>query len=198
MKKTFRDIFGFCDFHNLYASIADQLEPGDSIAEVGVMYGHSVAYMSEYLRELNKRVTFYTVDLWDAVGVPEFNKEDDEILTHEFGADYQLKIKDDPNIFYKKFLGNMAETGNLPYITPLKLSSTDAAEYVPDQSLRFCFIDANHTYDAVKKDIEVWRKKVMPRGILAGHDYFWTTVKPAVDEAFPNVNVIGTSWWIEL
>jgi hypothetical protein len=51
------------------------------------------------------------------------------------------------------------------------------------------------TYEAVRDDIDVWKKKVISNGILAGHDYPWDGVKKAVDETFPNVNVIGTSWW---
>lgn len=198
MTKSFRDIFGFCDFHDLYASIAEQLEDGDAIAEVGVMYGHSAAFMAELLRSMKKRVTFYVVDRWDDVGVPEFHVPNDAILTQQFGADYENQIKNDPNIFYKKFLRNMKDTGNIAQITPLKLSSLEAAELIPDNSLRFCFIDAMHTYEAVTADIAAWRTKVVRGGILAGHDYPWTTVKPAVDEAFPDVNVIGTSWWTEL
>lgn len=194
-KITFRDIFGFCDFHDLYKSIADQLEEGDQIAEVGVMYGHSVAFMSEYLKHLNKKAVIYAVDMWDDVGVPEFNKENDQILTSMFGADYSEAFKRDPNIFYKKFLSNMAHSDNLENIVPLKLPSVDASNLIKDKSLKFCFIDANHTYEFVKQDIEAWRKKIIPGCILAGHDYGWEGVKQAVDEAFPNVNVIGSSWW---
>lgn len=192
---TFRDIFGFCDFHDLYKSIADQLEEGDQIAEVGVMYGHSVAFMSEYLRHIKKKAVIYAVDMWDDVGVPEFNKENDQVLTSMFGPDYSEAFKKDPNIYYKKFLSNMSHSGNLESIVPLKLPSVDASNLIKDQSLKFCFIDANHTYEFVKQDIEAWRQKIIPGCILAGHDYGWEGVKQAVDEAFPNVNVIGSSWW---
>jgi hypothetical protein len=195
MSKTFRDIFGFCDFHDLYQTVAEQLEDGDVIAEVGVMYGHSVAFMAECLRRQNKNVKYYVIDRWDDIGVPEFHVSNDVALTAQFGPNYTEDIKADPNLFYKKFLRNMSETGNLPYITPLKLSSVEAAEFVSDNTLKFCFIDAMHTYEAVRDDIDVWKKKVISNGILAGHDYPWDGVKKAVDETFPNVNVIGTSWW---
>lgn len=195
---SFRDIFGFCDFHDLYYNVAEQLEDGDKIAEVGVMYGHSSAYMVDCIKKMNKRVTLYSVDLWDDVGVPEFNKDGDEILTNIFGKDYRNKMKNDPNIYYKKFLQNMVKSNNLDYIVPLKMSSVEASELFIDKSLKFCFIDAMHTYEAVKKDIEVWKPKIIQGCILAGHDYFWTGVKEAVDEAFPNVNVVGTSWWINV
>ena len=192
---SFKNIFGFCDFHDLYHSVASQLEDGDKIAEVGVMYGHSVAFMDHCIKSMNKRVNIYAVDMWDNVGVPEFNKENDEVLTNMFGVNYSEKYKADPNIFYKLFLTNMAYCNSLDTVVPIKLPSVEASNLIEDKSLKFCFIDANHDYEFVKQDIEAWRKKIIPGCILAGHDYFWTGVKPAVDEAFPNVNVIGTSWW---
>ena len=33
------------------------------------------------------------------------------------------------------------------------------------------FIDAAHDYESTKRDIEIWRKKVKPGGILCGHDF---------------------------
>jgi hypothetical protein len=193
---TFKNIFGFCDFHDLYYNIAQQLNDGDQIAEIGVMYGHSTAYMSECLRSMNKQVTFYSIDMWDDVGVPEFNKEGDEILTSIFGINYMKDIKEDPNIFYKKFLENMKNSGNLEHIIPLKLSSIEASKLIENESLSFCFIDANHTYDFVKQDIHHWKYKVRKGGVLAGHDYYWDGVKKAVDEIFPEANIVGTSWWV--
>lgn len=35
----------------------------------------------------------------------------------------------------------------------------------------YVYIDSDHTYEAVKKDIELWWPKVKEGGILAGHDY---------------------------
>lgn len=34
----------------------------------------------------------------------------------------------------------------------------------------FVFIDADHRYEYVKRDIQVWLKSVVPGGILCGHD----------------------------
>ena len=63
------------------------------------------------------------------------------------------------------------------------------AEFVPDDSMDFVFIDADHRYEAVRADIAAWRPRVRRGGILCGHDYFsprnakgqWG-VKRAVDE----------------
>jgi hypothetical protein len=49
--------------------------------------------------------------------------------------------------------------------------SMNALEDIPDESLDFCYIDANHEWPFVAQDIYYWNKKVRKGGILCGHDY---------------------------
>jgi hypothetical protein len=56
--------------------------------------------------------------------------------------------------------------------TLLKGFSLDVARTIPDASLDFVYIDANHTFDACIQDLIVWSAKVKPGGIVSGHDYF--------------------------
>lgn len=68
------------------------------------------------------------------------------------------------------------------------------------------FIDARHDYEFVRHDIQKWRPKVNPGGILSGHDYspdshYWPGVKQAVDEVFGDAVklVPDTSiWYVQL
>lgn len=69
--------------------------------------------------------------------------------------------------------------------------SEDAAKDVPDNSLDFVYIDADHSYNFIKQDIILWRRKVRKGGIVSGHDYilpgeylhtFDINVKEAVDD----------------
>lgn len=53
----------------------------------------------------------------------------------------------------------------------LRMRSTDAAALFPDASLDFAFIDADHSYEAVRADLHAWWPKVSTRGLLCGHDY---------------------------
>lgn len=70
----------------------------------------------------------------------------------------------------------------------LHMHSADAAKIVPDGSLDFVFIDADHSYEGVKRDITLWRPKLKAGGLLSGHDYanpgekLGMEVKRAVDE----------------
>lgn len=199
MKKlTFQDIEGHCDYYDLYYAIAEQLSNGDRIAELGVLWGRSAAYMCECLKSMNKNVTVYCVDLWDSVGVPQFKEENNEVLTRLIGPDYIQKMEQDPNVMYKKFLSNMKLSDNLHYITPIKLSTLEAHNFIEDEELSFCFIDADHTYEGVISDIRNWKNKVKKGGILAGHDFYWDGVNKAVKECFPDAKGIGSSWYVNV
>jgi hypothetical protein len=61
------------------------------------------------------------------------------------------------------------------------------------------FIDADHSYDAVKKDIEDWDKKVRDGGIVFGHDIDWPSVKTAVEEKYGKLYVTEEDnvWYYE-
>jgi len=54
----------------------------------------------------------------------------------------------------------------------LKMTSEDAASAILDDILDFVYIDGNHVYKDVQKDIQLWSKKVSPGGLIAGHDYY--------------------------
>lgn len=66
----------------------------------------------------------------------------------------------------------------------------------PDGYFDYIYIDADHSYEAVKRDLEDWYPKVRTGGILAGHDYIAKDSKhvkygviEAVDEFVRNHNV---------
>jgi hypothetical protein len=73
----------------------------------------------------------------------------------------------------------------------LRLTSTEAAVTVPDRSLDFVYIDANHAEEFVREDLVAWAPKVRSGGCLCGHDYdvsqkakqkhSWIEVKIAVN-----------------
>lgn len=80
------------------------------------------------------------------------------------------------------------------------MSTDDAAGMVPDHSLDFVFIDADHGERAVSHDIANWQPKVRVGGWLGGHDYHpkkFPGVVKAVNVAFGSKRVQhwpGTIW----
>lgn len=64
-------------------------------------------------------------------------------------------------------------------------------EYVQDDSLDFVFIDADHSYEAVRKDILTWSKKVREGGMICGHDVNMEGVQKALKELIPNYKKVN-------
>lgn len=60
------------------------------------------------------------------------------------------------------------------------------------------YIDADHSYTAVRDDIAVWYPRVTPGGALCGHDYYpekhWPGVKRAVDEFIAREQLVLTTY----
>ncbi len=52
----------------------------------------------------------------------------------------------------------------------IRKTSLDAVADVQDD-LDFVYIDANHSYECVKEDIEAWYPKVRAGGVIGGHDF---------------------------
>jgi hypothetical protein len=52
----------------------------------------------------------------------------------------------------------------------IRKRSEDAAVLIPKE-IDFVYIDGRHTYEAVKKDIELYYPKIKNGGFIGGHDY---------------------------
>lgn len=117
------------------------------IAEIGVKTGRTTWELLQ--RVPNSHVT--AIDPWAPYDdFPEWAAQNHE--EHEKRFDKRLS----------NYAGRM---------TKMKMTSAEASEKFEDASLDLVFIDADHSYAAVKRDIELWLPKVKPGGILAGHDY---------------------------
>lgn len=80
-------------------------------------------------------------------------------------------------------------------IFPIKGKSNQIAPYF-NLPIDLLYLDGDHSYDAVKEDINFWFPKVKKGGIIAGDDYggqFWGVAK-AVSELITNHQVIGNQW----
>ncbi len=84
--------------------------------------------------------------------------------------------------------------------------SEDAIGHIEDESLDFLYMDGNHQYEFVKKDIELYYPKIKKGGVIGGHDYTSSPeteregfgVFKAVNEFFKKkqISFYGTDWWI--
>jgi predicted O-methyltransferase YrrM len=104
----------------------------------------------------------------------------------------------DMSLVEKEFDKNILNTT----ITKHKGLSVEIAKSVKDESIDILYIDATHTYDGVKSDLEAWIPKVKNGGIISGHDYEtknegWDNggLKRAVHEMVGKPEYLfGTNW----
>lgn len=97
---------------------------------------------------------------------------------------------------YKLFKEN---TKHHKEIRLLKNYSYEVVDSFVDKSIELIYIDADHEYDSVKRDLELFLPKVCPGGIIAGHDYHeerWPGVVQAVNElvGLPDKTFDDLSW----
>ena len=87
----------------------------------------------------------------------------------------------------QRFLGCLERIG--PYYGRWRILQGDsvaAASMFEANELDFVFVDGAHDRQSVINDINAWASKLVPGGILCGHDYgqpaeWCSEVKPAVD-----------------
>lgn len=127
--------------------------------EVGVYRGD----LSKRIMELWSGGTLYMVDTWRKLN------DYDDISNQDSYMDCLIDT-------CKKIEGYEDRT------IIMRTTSEVASTMFEDNSLAFVYIDANHQYDHVKKDIELWYPKVKKGGVLAGHDYI--NIDWYVDENF--------------
>jgi predicted O-methyltransferase YrrM len=85
-----------------------------------------------------------------------------------------------------KFAGNSC-------VKIIKGFSVQVAALFADNYFDWIYIDGNHTYEAVKADLEAWLPKIKQGGYITGHDYFLNGpgfgVVSAVNEFVHNRNL---------
>ena len=96
---------------------------------------------------------------------------------------------------YSHFLENCDDLIRTGKIIPMLSKHNEIQiDFQPDM----VFIDGDHEYENVKRDLEFWKSKLAPNGLLCGHDINIEGVKKAVTEVIgEHHNVSDTCIWIE-
>ena len=112
-------------------------------------------YKGEFSKEIleNWEGTLYMVDVWRSLGDEYIDSSN-----HKFHSDILEETM--------KNIQGHEDRGII-----VRATSKIASEIFPDESLDFVYIDANHSYDFVKEDINLWFPKLKKRGLFCGHDY---------------------------
>ena len=84
--------------------------------------------------------------------------------------------------FYKKYNQNVIDCEVRDFIIDIQKPSIEAVKEFEDNSIDFMFIDGDHHYNAVIKDLNLWYPKIKRGGIFSGYDIGHPGVIKALNE----------------
>lgn len=132
-------------------------------AEIGVFKGTTTEYLSKHL----SIKYLLAVDPW----AHSLEYEDCKPLMKEFKKFNNLGERTEASSWddlYRYVLSKFADSN----VKIIRGTSAEAINEV-NEELDFVFIDGDHSYEAVLKDISLWCGKLKPNGLILGHDYTW-------------------------
>ena len=152
--------FGLNEGYLVY-NIARSLKDNAIIVEIGAFKGKSTCFIAEGIR--SKNCKFYTIDPWSNDGMKGGNQD-----------------------IFNDFLKNTESYKDK--IIPLRGYSYEIRKNWPeDKKIDFLWIDGDHSYKGVTRDIQDWIPLVKNNGFVCFHDYRdEPDVKRAVDEITKN------------
>jgi hypothetical protein len=176
--------FNYADFYNYVTAKAPR---NSTLVEVGSYVGVSLSHLAVGAHLKNENIRVVGVD-W-GIGIPGGPNDREGIEWRSTGATAN------------KLVLNLHKTG-IPGSVPVVMwDSALTARLFANKSCFMVYIDADHNYESVRRDIKAWKSKVQYGGILAGHDYDLDPVMRAVEEQFgpcsdtvPQVWAVRRTW----
>lgn len=161
---------------------SNRIPVGGKVAELGCWKGKSLSSVADIIKA--KKIQVVAIDTF-------MGSEDESNLAD--GATPTKAVADD---VHGTFLQNMARVGLSP--TVLKMTTHEASQLFKDGEFDMVFIDADHSYEAVRQDVQDWWLKVKRGGFIAGHDCMWKSVADALTAEFGHLVLTNTTniWWV--
>jgi cephalosporin hydroxylase len=133
------------------------------VVEIGAFKGATTVFMAKVLRTLGRRVPILSIDPFERATPDDVN----------------------PQGVQAAYLQNVRVAGFEDLCLPLAAFSQHAAAVVPNR-IAVLIVDGSHHYDAVKSDLALYGRKVLPDGLMFVDDYTpaYPGVMAAVDEYF--------------
>ena len=154
-----------------------RMMPKDAVcAEVGVYAGD----FSEHILRITRPKTLHLIDPWKFF-------DDSAHKGAEFGSGTFIDQRKMDGI-YSSVLGRFESQIKAGTVVVHRQTSEEASMAFGDGHFDWVYIDGDHVYDAVRKDLEIFHTKVKAGGIISGDDYCKSLnyqkdgVEKAVDE----------------
>ena len=155
--------------------LLEQMPPAGVCAEIGVWKGD----FSRWILELTRPTVLHLIDPWAFSHAAR-----DRETWHGGGA---AREQADLDRIHDAVAARFAAEVAAGQVAIHRAPSHAAAGRFADASFDWVYIDGDHFYDAVSRDLALWAPKVKPGGVITGDDYrespiYGTDVVRAVDE----------------
>lgn len=132
-------------------SLLDLLPKGLKVAELGIFK----AEFSEIILEKMQPSELFLIDIFPT-----------EMMSGDKDGNNIVQVNLD--MLYNSIIDRFK---NNKEVKVVKSYTSDFLTSISDEYLDVVYIDADHSYEGVKKDLELSFKKVKINGIIMGHDY---------------------------
>ena len=140
--------------------------------EVGVQSGQTFKKIIQQCPD----VTLYGVDVW--VADKNVRLENRDLEGHDYHENFG-KLQSWIN----------EEEDRAKRAVMIRSYSDGCLDQFVDESLDFIFIDADHSYECVRKDTLNWSKKVREGGLVVGHDSGFETISRWLTEITSSITL---------
>lgn len=130
----------------LLAELAAQVPSDYTIIEIGAYKGKSTCYLAAGAQAGGGAIV-YSIDLWERAPWPQYA---------------------DPAV-HRAWEDNIGCLGLVGKAIAICASSQEAAQLV-DANVGLLWVDADHTYEGVRRDVELWSPKLALDGVMVFHD----------------------------
>jgi hypothetical protein len=153
-------------FETRESMIRSFLKEGMVGCEVGVFAGE---FAESLLRKLPKELTL--IDAWQS--------EDGWLFSGNVDGNNGIRLPQEQ--LYGLVISRFSA---FPHVKILRGWTWDILPTLPETSLDYVYIDADHSYEGMKRDLKLIQSKLKPDGYLMGHDYEMNFAKAKIPWKF--------------
>ena len=160
--------------------LAERAAEHKVIVELGCFCGRSTRALAD-----NTPGVVYAIDDWQGVRKTQWGERTPE-------------MEEEGRRSFLSFCQNMQDHILSDKVVVLKMDHANLAylDWDPTTPPDMVFIDGDHDYESVARDIRVWDEKLAPGGLICGDDYSWKGVREALEDWSNLIKTVeGTELW---
>jgi len=182
IEHNYQSIEGWFNMEDQYLELLANTPENGIFVELGAYKGKSTSFIVTEMINRGRNINFYTADTFEG------NSGSTDLK--EVEAYKQVNVSK----MYEEYLNNTEHLKS--YFNTVVNYSHQVADSFNDNSVDCIFIDAGHSYKAVKADIQAWLPKMKDGSIMSGHDYTaWKGVGEAVNELLGTPDKVENDCW---